>query len=1112
MTLNRKTEKSKAANLEDLYQLSPMQQGMLFHCIYTPDSSVYFEQSLFNIKGELNVAGFEEAWKQVVQRHSILRTAFLWEDLEKPVQAVYRQVAVSVTKHDWRALTSDQREQQLQLFIKADRDEGFVLSDAPLMRLALLRFSEDEHKFLFSRHHMVLDRWSRALLLKDFFSIYDALSEGREPVLPDVIPYGNYIAWLSRQDKNAAACFWRTTLAGFTEPTSLGIERKANQVEEGKYSADRRIQLTEAATDNLRDFARQHRLTLNTLVQGAWALLLSRYSGENDVVFGVTMAGRPATLESVESMVGLFINTLPLRTHIGSHKPVLSWLKELQAKQSELQQYEYSSLVDIQGWSEVPRGLPLFDSILVFENLPVDSTHQAANNSVGFSEDRGIGSTTGYPLTLLISPGRRFSIQVVYDSSRYHDEAIHNLLVHFQTLLENLPSSAETLVSRLPMLSAAELKKIMIDWNDTAVTSARLSIQERFETQVERTPDVAAVILDGRQLSYRELNSRSNHLAHYLRRLGVGADVKVGIFIDRSLEMVIGVLATIKAGGAYVPLDPEYPRERLRFMLEDAQCSVLLTNERTLSSLPETEITVFCCDKDWDKVEGESPDNPQNDTDGENLLYVIYTSGSTGQPKGVAMTERALANLLLWQVEQAGLAGARTLQFAPLGFDVSFQEIFSTWCSGGTLLLISDEMRRDALSLLRFLARQKVQRIFLPFVFLQHLAEAVEDGGTLPAYLTEIITAGEQLEITPQIAKLCDRLNDCSLHNHYGPSETHVVTAYSLSQPVDWPTLPPIGRPIANTRIYILDKNLEPVAIGVSGQLCIGGVSLSRGYLNRPSLTAEKFLPDPFGHEACARLYLTGDLARYQPDGNIEFLGRIDNQVKMRGARVELGEIETMLVAHPGVREAAVVVQEQVKGDRKLIGYIVPASNSSEDLSRELRAHLKNSLPAYMIPATFVTMEALLLTPSGKIDRRALASLENKDSRDIEPYEAPREPAEQKLAEIWAAVLRVERVGIRDNFFELGGHSLLATQLVSRVRNAFKVELPLRKLFESPTVAELASVILEFHTPPKKGASNAITRDPHGEAEELLTQIDKLSDEEVDSQLRQALAETVNNK
>jgi amino acid adenylation domain-containing protein len=1108
MTLKSKTEKSKPGNVEDLYQLSPMQQGMLFHCLYTPDSSVYFEQSLFTIKGELNVPAFEDAWKRVVQRHSILRTAFLWEDLEKPVQAVYRQVDFSVTKHDWRALTSEQREKELQSFIQADRDEGFVLDDAPLMRLALLRYAEDEHKFLFSRHHMVLDRWSRALLLKDFFAIYDALSQGREPALPAPIPYGNYIAWLSRQNTKSAEHFWRTTLAGFTEPTSFSVERKANQpVEEGKYYADRRAQLSEAATDNLRDFARRHRLTLNTLVQGAWALLLSRYSGEDDVVFGVTMAGRPATLESVESMVGLFINTLPLKTHIPAHKPVLSWLKELQAQQSDLQQYEYSSLLDIQGWGQVPRGVPLFDSILVFENLPVGSTHQAADNSVEFREERGIGSTTGYPLTVLMSPGRKLSIQIVYDCSRYHGDAIHNLLTHLQTLLENLPSSAETPVSRLPLLNAAELKQILVDWNDTAVTSAPVSIQKRFEAQVERTPDAAAVVIDGQQLNYRELNSRSNQLAHYLRRLGVGADVKVGICIDRSLEMAIGVLATIKAGGAYVPLDPEYPRERLRFMLEDAQCSVLLTNERLLSDLPETETAVFCCDKDWDKVERESEDNPQNEISGENLLYVIYTSGSTGQPKGVAMTERSLANMLLWQVEQVGLAAARTLQFAPLGFDVSFQEIFSTWYSGGTLLLISGEMRRDALSLLRFLAAQKVQRIFLPFVFLQHLAEAVDSGGTLPAYLTEIITAGEQLEITPQIAKLCSRLNNCALHNHYGPSEAHVVTTYSLSQPVDWPTLPPIGRPIANTKIYILDKNLEPVAIGVPGQLCIGGVSLSRGYLNRPDLTAEKFISDPFGQEAGARLYLTGDLARYQPDGNIEFLGRMDDQVKIRGARVELGEIEAMVAAHPSVREAAVVAREDVKGERKLIGYVVPAPNISEDLPRELRGYLRKSLPDYMIPATFVTLEALLLTPSGKIDRRALAALENGDIRGIEQYEAPREPAEEKLAEIWAAVLRLERVGIRDNFFELGGHSLLATQLISRVRNAFRVELPLRKLFESPTVAELASVILEFDNPSKNGAANTIIRDQSGEAEELLTRIDELSDEDVDSLLRQALAE-----
>ncbi|HEY6118735.1 MAG TPA: non-ribosomal peptide synthetase, partial [Pyrinomonadaceae bacterium] len=565
------------------------------------------------------------------------------------------------------------------------------------------------------------------------------------------------------------------------------------------------------------------------------------------------------------------------------------------------------------------------------------------------------------------------------------------------------------------------------------------------------------------------------------------------------------------AGGAYVPLDPEYPRERLRFMLDDAQCSVLLTNERVLSGLPETEITVLCLDRDWGKVDRESDVNPQNEIAGENLLYVMYTSGSTGQPKGVAMTERGLANLLYWQLEHnRPFAAARTLQFASLSFDVSFQEIFSTWCSGGTLFLIPDEMRRDTLSLLRYLSKQKVQRMFLPFVFLQHLAAAVELGATLPEDLREIITAGEQLEITPQIAKLFAGLKSCRLYNQYGPTESHVVTAYSLSPPVgDWPLMPPIGRPVWNTQIYILDQNLEPTPMGVPGQLCIGGTSLSRGYLNRPNLTAERFLPDPFGGSG-ARLYLTGDLARYQENGDIQYLGRMDNQVKIRGFRVELGEIESALAAHSSVRGAVVVAREDVKGERTIAGYVVPASNTPEDLPSELRAHLKALLPDHMIPARLIIMEDLPLTPSGKINRRALPALDQQDGACSQPYEAPRDPTEEKLAEIWSSVLRRERVGIRDNFFELGGHSLLATQLISRVRNAFNVELPLRNLFESPTVAELASVIVKFDTPMKNGDAG-ITRASDYKAASLLTKIDQLSDEDVDCLLRQELAETGDN-
>ncbi len=1112
MTFQSNTTESTLENLEDLYELSPMQQGMLFHSIYAPDSGTYFEQSLFTIKGELNLIAFEDAWQRVMDRHPILRTSFLWEDLERPLQAVYRQIDLSLDTHDWRDYSADERKDRLQSFIAADRRRGFLLSNAPLIRLALFRFSEDEYKFLFSRHHLLLDRWSRALLLKDFFAIYDALASGREPRLETPRPYGDYIGWLAGQDATAAENFWKTRLRDFSEPTSLGIERNADQAIEGEQYADLRIQLSETATTELLNFARQHRLTLNTLIQGAWALLLSCYSGEDDVVFGVTVAGRPATLAGAESMVGLFINTLPLRARVPSHTPLLSWLKELQEQQSELQQYEYSSLIDIQGWSDVPRGVPLFESILVFENLPVGSSYQATNNSVEVSSDRGIGSTTGYPLTVLVSPAQRLSVQVVYDRTRYHNEAIRRLLSHFQTLLENLSADPEALVSRVSLLSPAERNQILIDWNDTDASAATESVQKRFEAQVQRTPDAAAVIFEGQTLSYRELNSRANQLAHYLRRLGVGADEKVGVCFDRSLEMVIGVLGVVKAGGAYVPLDPEYPRERLQFMLNDARCSVLLANERVLNALPKAEMPVLCLDRDWNKVECENDDNPQNESDGESLLYVIYTSGSTGQPKGVAMNERALSNLLSWQLEYAGpFKAARTLQFASLSFDVSFQEIFSTWCSGGTLLLISNETRRDALSLLRLLVKQKVQRIFVPFVFLQHLAEAVIEGATLPADLHEIITAGEQLEITPQIAKLFERLNDCTLHNHYGPSESHVATAYSLPGPVvEWPSLPPIGRPIWNTQIYILDKNLEPAPIGVPGELCIAGASLARGYLDSPERTAEKFFPNPFDREAGARMYLTGDLARYQEDGNIEFLGRIDNQVKIRGIRIELGEIETLLAAHLSVRKVAVVAREDVKGDRKLVAYLVTAttSNGSADLPRELRTYLKERLPDHMIPATFVTMETLPLTPSGKINRRALAALEQPDQVSTQAYEPPRDPMEEKLAEIWAAVLKRERVGIRDNFFELGGHSLLATQLISRVRNTFKVELPLRNLFESPTVAELASVIVEFEFQMKNGMARTITRDKNSEAEELLGRLDQLSDADVDSLLREALAET----
>jgi amino acid adenylation domain-containing protein len=624
-------------------------------------------------------------------------------------------------------------------------------------------------------------------------------------------------------------------------------------------------------------------------------------------------------------------------------------------------------------------------------------------------------------------------------------------------------------------LTDIEKHKLLVEWNNTYRDYPQdKCIHELFEATVERTPLSVAVVFEGEQLTYRELNARANQVAHYLQGLGVGPEVLVGICVERSLEMVVGVLGILKAGGAYVPLDPAYPSERLTFMLEDTQTSVLLTQARLVESLPPHSSRVVCLDTDWEVIARHSQSNPVSQVTTNNLAYVIYTSGSTGRPKGVAMSHRPLCNLLFWQLESSTVStGAKTLQFAPLSFDVSFQEIFSTWCSGGTLVLISEELRRDAVVLLHFLSEKAIERLFLPFVALQLLAEVADGQQAVPTSLREIITAGEQLKITRQIANWFTKLKSCTLHNHYGPSESHVVTAFTLTgSPSDWPALPPIGRPIANTQIYLLSAQLQPVPVGVPGELYIGGIALARGYLNRPDLTDERFIPNPFSDKPGERLYKTGDLACYLPDGNIEFLGRSDHQVKIRGFRIELGEIEAALWQHPSVREAAVMAREDVPGDKRLVAYVVHnpqdqgLQEQAADLQVEqvslaqkliphLRSFLQEKLPDYMVPSVFVMLDALPLTPNGKVDRRALPEPEFRPELSL-TFVAPRTPIEEMLASTWACVLGIEQVGVHENFFELGGHSLLATQVISRVRDTISIELPLRSLFEAPTIAELA--------------------------------------------------------
>jgi len=698
---------------------------------------------------------------------------------------------------------------------------------------------------------------------------------------------------------------------------------------------------------------------------------------------------------------------------------------------------------------------PLFQVMMVLQNAPVETLELPG---LKLSQIEVGNRTAKFDLTLLLEEERDYlNGWLEYNADLFDEMTIQRMARHLQTVLKEISADAERRISEIPLLTQPEREQLLVQWNQKQSAYPIQCSHHLFEVQVERTPEATALVCEDEQLSYRELNEKANQVAHHLRKLGVGPESLVGIMMERSVEMIVSLLGVLKAGGAYVPLDAEYPRERLSFMLRDSGCRVLLIQERLMDALPAhdvNDVKVVCLDGEGAEFVEESRENPASGASAENLAYVIYTSGSTGLPKGVAMQHRPLVNLIEWQHNELKLSPkARTLQISSLSFDASFNESFATWRSGGVLILISEELRRDAERLLRLVAEEKVERLFLPFVTLQQLAEAFGTSDGLSLCLREVLSTAEQLHISPAIAHMFKSLHGCTLFNEYGPSETHVVTAFTLSGlPDTWDALPPIGVPIANTQIYLLDRYLQPVPIGVPGELYIAGANLARGYLNQPVATAEKFIPNPFGDKPGTRIYNTGDLACYLPDGNIKYLGRRDEQIKLRGFRVEPAEVEAVLTEHDEVREVVVVAHGRTIDDKRLLAYIVLEHEQAPPTTSELRAHLKKKLPEYMVPSAFIVLPRMPLTPSGKIDRRALPEPAHLRPEIGNEYVAPSSAAEQLLAETWARVLKLERVGVHDNFFEIGGHSLLATQLISQVRDIFQIELPLRRLFEEPTI------------------------------------------------------------
>jgi amino acid adenylation domain-containing protein/non-ribosomal peptide synthase protein (TIGR01720 family) len=1051
--------------IESIYPLSPMQEGMLFHSIDGQESKVYVVVLQFSLHGALNVPAFKRAWQQTIDRHPVLRTFFIWKNRDTPLQIVPRRIELPWQEYDWRHLTDSEQTELLKSYSQTDRMRGFNLSKAPLIRLTLVQTTENDNHFFFSHHHMLLDGWSVALLLKEVFAVYQANCRGKNITLEELESFKAYITWLKHQNLSEAELYWRKTLQGFTQPTPIYLDKALGNTQSSKEVYDEQnLRLSKTTTAGLQLLAQKHQITLSTLIQGGWALLLSRYSGETDVVFGTVVSGRSIALPGIESMIGLFINTLPVRVQISPQAPLMPWLKELQGQQVQARKFEHSSLRNIQAWSGLVRsqGQSLFDSILVFGNYPLNDFLKDVDGDLEVG-NLSFLEGSNYPLTVLIDPSEELTIRVSYDTRRFNDTSGVQILEHLQTLLENFTVNPYQSLSTFSPLSAEEKHQVLVDFNQTKVSyPTDKTLIQLFEVQVAKTPDTVAVHYGQDYLTYAQLNRRANQLAHFLQKMGVGPETLVGVFMERSLEMVISLYGILKAGGAYVPLDPEYPAERVAFMLEDTQVPVLLTQERLVDKLSKAQDFIsksqnpelICLDSEWTNIGQERPVNPVNCVTTDNLAYVIFTSGSTGRPKGVMNEHGGIFNRLLWMQDAYSLTVEdRVLQKTPFSFDVSVWEFFWPLMFGARLVVAKPGGHKDTRYLVKLIAEQAITTIhFVPSMLQAFLQD--ESAETCRS-LKRVICSGEALPYALQ-ERFFARL-EAELHNLYGPTEAAVdVTYWACQRNSDLSTVP-IGRPVANTQIYLLDSQLQPVSIGEPGELHIGGVQVARGYLNRSGLTAEKFIPDPFNSDPDARLYKTGDLASSLPDGNILYLGRLDHQVKIRGNRIELGEIEATLNQHPSVREAVVVAHELDFGDKRLVAYATLREANSPTVS-QWRHFLSQTLPDYMIPSAYVVLSQLPLTHNGKVDWKALPVPELDRSTLGSQFVAPRNATEERLANIWATVLKLENVGTYDNFFDLGGDSIISIQIVAKASRA-GLRLTPRQLFEYQTVAELCAVI-----------------------------------------------------
>jgi amino acid adenylation domain-containing protein/non-ribosomal peptide synthase protein (TIGR01720 family) len=1051
--LDRFMDKAGSNNISSLYRLSALQEGMLFHSLYDENVKAYIEQfacDLANVHVETLLRSFDA----LIQRHSILRTAFYHEAFSIPVQCVLKKVKMPVQELDYRTLDKTLQQQAIRKYEEADRSRGFDFTQAPLMRLTLIRLSEHSYRMVWTSHHILFDGWSHTILVGELQRIYENLINGQPPHDKNTDNYHDYIRYTERQDRHEEEHWWREYMNGIERPVLLPfIARRADRNKGlGQYE-QLGIELDNNFTRKLQQYIQKHRITVNTLMQGVWAYLLYRYTGEEEITYGVTVSGRPEELPGVEDRVGLYINTLPLHTRVKEDLFISEWLAELQAAQASSRQYQYSKLSDIGRWTGL--GTDMFDSILVFENYLISKDAYSKEWRLQLDAAR-MHEQTNYPLALLVAGSQDLWINFSYNAELLQRSRVSQISSHFNRVLTQIIEEEPAQINALQMLVPQEEEQLLKHFNGEPLAYPKeKTLIELFNEQANKAPANTALVYGTDTLTYGELDERSSQLAHYLGICGIRQESLVMICMDRSLEMMVGILGILKAGGAYVPVDPESPLERISYLLNDTGAKILLTNAHCRQAIPNDYAgKLIVIDEEWNVIRRQPVTHPVTASKAGNLAYVIYTSGSTGRPKGVMVTHQNVLAMLFGfrHVAPPGNKAGAGLMLCPYVFDVSVWEIFINLCFGDALHI---PVRGDAIDeayVANYLIAHPISTAYIPPGFLPGIAERLKLSGkliNLRRLLVGVMSIKQEV-----LQRFCDLIPDIRIINGYGPTETTIcATFFPFVKAINPNENTPIGKPVGNYKAYILSPGKKLVPAGVPGELYISGDGVARGYLNNPTLTHQKFIEDPFSPGKI--MYATGDLARWWQDGNIEYLGRKDDQVKINGYRIEPGEIENVLRQSGLVTASAILVVNDAQGNKALAAYVIPTGSFSQ---QELIRHLQRHLPQYMVPRLWIQLEAFPMTPNGKIDRCALMDRISKEKL-MQDYVAPRNEVEEGLAALWQQLLQADRVGAYDNFFFLGGNSVSAMQLTFLLKKKFNLQVPVKIIFQLPYLHDLAEYI-----------------------------------------------------